>query len=650
MRQDRGSSGGLRWSALWGKPSKGETRASALWGKGGRGFVATLAIGIALAAPAAYADGVGTYKAYTTPGLLEAANANPNGSFDVILMGNDRTTGWLAKQIAGFESPKAKVRRQYSLMSGVAARLTGSQVVKLAKNGHVESITYDSPVILAGGLSNKQRWPFVSGVQKFWASGTSAATPTIAIVDSGIDASRADFAGRVVAQVNLTSLPGNSAGDGRGHGTFVAGIAAGSGDGYAGAAPASKLVSLDVMDDQGMAMTRDVIAAADWILKNKDTYGIKVANFSLHSSQPNSFMYDPLDKAVEKLWFAGVTVVTAAGNYGIEGQPSGIPFAPGNDPFVITVGADDIDGSVSTNDDYAAPWSAYGYTLDGFAKPDIAAPGRFMVGPASASSTLALERPTSVVAPGYIQLSGTSFAAPIVAGAAAQILSTHPTWSPDQVKGALMMTAKPAGDAAPLSEGVGVVDVAKAVAAASGPNPNAALRDFVKPDPAGGPHPAFDAASWSNAAKANASWNSASWSSASWNSASWSSASWASASWSSASWASASWSDASWSAASWSDASWASVSYADNAEGDASADGGEWIDPAELAALLGLSDPPADASTATSAGAGTAAPSTGTGSTSSAPDSGASDTAAAASDATDATAATASDPAATLLP
>jgi serine protease AprX len=585
MRQDRGSNEGLRWSALWGKPSKGETRSSALWGKGGRGLVATLAVAIGLAAPAAYADsGSESFKAYTTPGLLEAAKANPKGTFDVILMSDDRLAGWFVKQISDFESPTAKVRRRYKAIGGVAARLTGNQVLTLARNSHVESITYDAPVALAG-LSNKQRWPYVSGVQKFWANGVSAATPTIAVVDSGIDASRADFGGRVVAQVNLTSLPGNSAGDGRGHGTFVAGIAAGSADGYAGAAPASKLVSLDVMDDTGKAMTRDVIAAADWILANKDTYGIRVANFSLHSAQANSFMYDPLDKAVERLWFSGVVVVAAAGNYGVNGAPSGVPFAPGNDPFVITVGADDVDGSVSTMDDYAAPWSAYGYTLDGFAKPDVAAPGRFIVGPAPASSTLALERPESVVAPGYIQLSGTSFAAPIVAGAAAQILATHPTWTPDQVKGAIMVAAKPVPSAAPLSVGVGVVDIAKSVALSSAPNPNAALRPFVKPDPAGTGYLAFDAASWANTALGNASWASAAWSDASWSSASWSSASWASASWASASWASASWSSASWSSASWSDASWASVSYADNGEDDLNPLGGEWIDPAELEAL-----------------------------------------------------------------
>jgi len=597
MRQDHGSSGGLRWSALWGKPSKGETRSSALWGKGGRGFVATLALSIALAAPAAYAgSGSASFKAYTTPGLIAAAQAHPKSTFDVVLMGNDRPSGWFTKQIAGFNSAKAKVRRQYTSIHGVAARLTGSQVLTLARNGHVDSITYDAPVALAG-LSNKQRWPFVSGVQKFWANGTSAATPTIAVVDSGIDASRPDFGGRVVAQVNLSSLSGNSAGDGRGHGTFVAGIAAGSADGYAGAAPASKIVSLDVMDDNGMAMTRDVIAAADWILKNKGTYGIKVANFSLHSSQPNSIMFDPLDKAVERLWFAGVTVVAAAGNYGINGQPSGVPFAPGNDPFVITVGADDVDGSVSTVDDIAAPWSAYGYTLDGFAKPEIAAPGRFIVGPVPVASTLVAERPTSVVAPGYMQLSGTSFAAPIVAGAAAQILSAHPGWTPDQVKGALMVTASPTPSAAPLSEGVGIVDVAKAVALSSAPNPNLALTRFIVADGVGGL--VFDSASWASTAKASASWASASWSDASWASASWSSASWASASWASASWASASWSDASWSDASWSDASWASVSYADNAEGDASSTGGEWIDPAELDALLGTT---ADAAAATDTG------------------------------------------------
>jgi serine protease AprX len=596
MRLDRGRYGGLRQSALWGKPSKSETRSSALWGKGGRGFVSFVIVALALTASTA-ASASSRY-AYTTPGLLASAKAHPSQTFNVIIQGDpDKSTGAIASVVknelrSGERSAAKGIKRQFLSVNGVAANLTGAQILHLVSKNGIAAITTDSPMQLAGTLTNKQRWPFVSGVQKFWANGTSAATPTIAVVDSGIDASRPDFGGRVVAQVNMTSLAGNSAGDGRGHGTFVAGIAAGSGDGYAGAAPASKLVSIDVMDDNGMAMTRDVIGAADWILQNKDKYGIRVANFSLHSSQPNSFMYDPLDQAVERLWFNGVVVVVAAGNYGVDGKPSGVPFAPGNDPFVITVGADDVDGSVSTNDDLAAPWSAYGYTLDGFAKPDVGAPGRFMIGPVPTTSTLVAEKPASVVAPGYIQLSGTSFAAPVVAGAAAQILSAHPTWTPDQVKGALMVTASRTPNAAPLSQGVGIVDVAKAVALSSAPNPNAALNKFGTSDISGGK--TFDAASWASTASANASWASASWSDASWASASWSSASWASASWASASWASASWASDSQSAASWASASWASASWADNAETEAPSAEGEYLDEAELAqfaADLGLVDP-----------------------------------------------------------
>jgi serine protease AprX len=379
------------------------------------------------------------------------------------------------------------------------------------------------------------------------------AKPTIAIVDSGVDASHPAFGGRVLKQVTITGLTPNSPGDGRGHGTLVAGIAVGAGRSYPGVAPDTKIVSLDVMDDNGMGLTSDVIAACDWILQNKDAYGIRVANFSLHTAVPTSFMYDPLNKAVEKLWFSGVVVVAAAGNYAIDGQPSGVPYAPANDPFVITVGADDIGGSRPRSDDKNSPWSAYGYTYDGFYKPEVVAPGRYMVAAVPPSSTMALARPDRVVAPGYMWMSGTSLAAPVVAGGAAQVLSRHPDWTPDQVKGAFMLTTQPVYDATPDSVGVGQIHITMAWSdTLDPPNPNLALNQFVVPDPAGGY--AFDAASWASAAQADASWNSASWNSASWNSASWNSASWNSASWNSASWNSASWNSASWNSASWNSA------------------------------------------------------------------------------------------------
>ena len=520
-------------------------------------------------------------SAFVPDSLLSQAQHDPSGLFQVIVQGSGPGHGSaVAASIKAESSANPGVavglKRQLATVDGASAELTGKQLVKLAGKPGITAITPDTLVQLAGGLSSMQQWPFVSGVAKGWpvvTNGKLAQPPAIAVVDSGVDASRSDFGGRVIKQITLTSLPGNSPGDGRGHGTFVAGIAAGSATGYTGASPSAKIVSLDVMDDQGMALTSDVIAAADWIYQNKDAYNIRVANFSLHSTAPASVFWDPLDRAVEKLWLSGVVVVTAAGNYGVNGQPSGIPYAPGNDPFVITVGANDISGSVSTNDDTAAPWSSYGYTLDGFTKPELAAPGRYMIGPVPVGSTLALERPASIVAPGYIELSGTSVAAPVVAGAAAYLLALHPSWTPDQVKGALMLSAKPTPNAAPLSEGVGELDAARAATLINPPNPNLALEQFLAADPNGGPTPVFDAASWGSAAQANASWGSASWGSASWSLASWGSASWGSQYWSAASWGTASWGTASWGTASWGSASWGSASWgssavADNAGGE----------------------------------------------------------------------------------
>jgi len=566
-------------------------RASALWGSGKRrtAVLATLALVVLVPLGASASPSkADAPTAFVTPSLLSSAQSDATGDFDVIVQGKGGNQA--AKALADVLGTDKKAYKDFRSIDGIAAHLSGAQIVALASDKHIAAITPDARVRLSAAsssLASNEKWPYVTGVDKY--NGAPAAT--IAVVDSGIDATRPEFAGRIVANVNLSTLPGNSAGDGRGHGTFVAGIAAGKLSGKDGAAPTAKLVSIDVMDDQGMARTSDVIAAADWILANKAQYGIKVANFSLHSSVANSFMYDPLDKAVEKLWFNGVVVVAAAGNYGFPDHASGVPYAPGNDPFVITVGASDTGKSVSTNDDTSAPWSAWGYTLDGFAKPDISAPGRYMVGPVPVTATLYRERPDHVVEPGYMELSGTSFAAPVVSGIAALILGNAPTLTPDQVKGALLLGAKPLPKATDMSEGAGEVNAGKSIQLKNPPAANKALTKFVVGDPITGSL-VFDAASWASAAKGDASWASASWSDASWSSASWASASWAAASWSDASWASASWASGAAAAASWADLSLASASWADNAEGEAADPDGGAIDPLELEAVLnGTLDP-----------------------------------------------------------
>jgi len=308
-------------------------------------------------------------------------------------------------------------------------------------------------------------------------------------------------------------------------------------------------------------------------------------------------LFDPIDQAVEKLWLNGVTVVAAAGNYAVKGAQSGVQFAPGNDPFVITVGAADIGTSILPGDDTSAPWSAWGYTPDGFMKPDVGAPGRYMIGPVPTSSVLYSQRPASVTSPGYMQLSGTSFSAPVVSGAAAMLLGQHPDWTPDQVKGALMVTALPQKLVTLGQLGVGEINIALARALKTAPpNPNAALNQFVSTAADG--TSVFNAAAWQSAAQSNAAWASAAWSDAAWSSAAWSSAAWSSAAWSSAAWASAAWGSAAWSDAAWSDAAWSDAAWADNASSDPTVGlDPTVIDPAAQDATLadlGIVDPDCD--------------------------------------------------------
>jgi serine protease AprX len=525
-------------------------------------------------------------RAFVAPQLVAAAQAHPDAVFRVILQGRGATGGGsvVAALHEDVRGNGLGLTRRLDTIDGASATVTGRQLVALAGTSGIAAIALDRPVRLTdggtGNLSTDQLWPEAAKVEAGWSTAASGALPTppaIAIVDSGIVASRADFGSgaRVIDRTTIvTSGTPNSGADGYGHGTFVAGIAAGSGDKYAGAAPTAPLVSIDVLNDQGMALTSDVIAACDWIVRHKTVDNIGVANFSLNSTAPASVFWDPLDAAVEKLWFDGIVVVAAAGNYGTGSTPSGVLNAPGNDPFVITVGADDIGDRAGTADDVAAPWSAWGYTYDGFAKPDLAAPGRYMIGPVPVSSTLATTRSSSLVASNYIQLSGTSFAAPVVSGAAAYLMALHPTWTPDKIKGALMLSARPEPLATPGSVGVGLVNLYGASNVSGPPNPNLALNAFLATDPSGNPIPVFNASAWQAAAKANPAWDQAAWGSAAWGSAAWGSAAWGSAAWGSAAWGSAAWGSAAWgssslaqsmSTAAWGSAAWGSSAYADSA-------------------------------------------------------------------------------------
>jgi serine protease AprX len=547
-----------RGSALWGTGGRGDSR--------GRGLVLLVVLAAIVAFPAT-AAAKGNKGAFVPKTLLAHAQANPASTFNVIVRGvPGQNSASIAKDFGGVAG---HTKRAFYSINGVAGSLTGAQLVKLATNNHVLAITPDV-VLKTTDYQSQEVWRDTTGVASLWhavgALGTllpAPQAPTIAVVDSGIDSSKiADFGTRVVAHVDFCSrCPAGTTGDLEGHGTMVAGLAAGSSSLYPGVAQNAKLVDLHTASADGSSSTSDVIAATDWILQNKDQYGIRVVNYSMRGANPSSFRYDPLDAAVESLWFHGVVVVAAVGNYGVENTPQKVQYSPGNDPFVISVGAVATNGTLSTSDDTLAPWSAYGHTLDGFVKPEISAPGRWMVGPVPAGATLPTTEPDRVLAPGYMWMSGTSLAAPIVSGAAAQVLARHPDWTPDQVKGALMRTASSLKAVPGFGGGVGEVNAAKAAALNNPPNPLKRLNAFVAPDANG--NPVFNGDAWQQTVSTQTDWSETDWSETDWSETDWSETDWSETDWSETTFAQTDWSETDWSETDWSETDWSETDWSE---------------------------------------------------------------------------------------
>jgi serine protease AprX len=302
-----------------------------------------------------------------------------------------------------------------------------------------------------------------------WSAGLDGSGIGIAIIDSGIT-DQGDFSGangsRVVYSGNFNNDGINNA---FGHGTHVAGILAGNGanstgSGYTktfrGIAPNANLLSFRVLDGVGVGTDSDVIAAIQAAISMKATYNIRVMNISLGRPVFESYTVDPLCQAVEAAWKAGIVVVVAAGNDGRDNSFNttgyGTITAPGNDPYVITVGAMKPEGTATRADDLIASYSSKGPTaVDHIVKPDLVAPGNLTISTlASTSAAIYTLFPQdqlpmsyysttdgSALSSEYFILSGTSMAAPVVSGAAALLLQQNSSLTPDQVKARLMKTA-----------------------------------------------------------------------------------------------------------------------------------------------------------------------------------------------------------------
>ena len=214
-----------------------------------------------------------------------------------------------------------------------------------------------------------------------------------------------------------------------------------------------------------------VLAAIQWVVSFRDRYGIRVLNLSLGTDSTQSYRVDPLNYAVERAWAEGIVVVVSAAN---RGPAAGTVTKPGDDPFVVTVGAVDDRGTPGLGDDRLPDFSSRGPTPDGFVKPDVVAPGTHLVSLRSPGSLIDEIYPPSTEGP-YRKGSGTSMSAAVVSGVAALMLQARPDARPDEVKHALRTTARPVAADDANAVGSGLVDAYAAALEAPTGRANAGL-------------------------------------------------------------------------------------------------------------------------------------------------------------------------------
>jgi serine protease AprX len=322
---------------------------------------------------------------------------------------------------------------------------------------------------------------------------------TVAVVDTGV-ADVADLAGRV-SHVNVSGGP---AGDGLGHGTFMAGLVAGDGassDGtYVGVAPDARILDVQVATADGTTSLSRVLAGLQAVSDAaRADSSVRVVSLALSTGSPLPPSADPLSRALDRLWARGLTVVTSAGN---DGPDQGTVSSPGSDATLITVGALDEHGTSSRSDDTVATFSARG-TAFGTAKPDLVAPGVSVVSARAEGSAADVANPASVVADDYFTGSGTSMSEAITAGAAAVLLEQRPALTPDTIKKLFTSTTYGSRDLQRADgAGRGALDLAAASAAAPKAKiVKAAPRIAALADDAYGPDPA-DAQVWAQFAQA----------------------------------------------------------------------------------------------------------------------------------------------------
>ncbi|WP_297521352.1 S8 family serine peptidase [Thermococcus sp.] len=398
-----------------------------------------------------------------TPALFKKVqNMNWDQKVSTVIMFDNQADKEKAIKVLKFMG--VKIKYNYKAIPAIAAELKVRDLLMIAGlidsgffgNSQVSGIQFiqeDYKIQADVDLEGLDESTAQISAPQVWNVGYDGSGVTVAVVDTGIDASHPDLQGKVIGWkdfVNNRTTPY----DDQGHGTHVAGIIASTGAAsngqYKGVAPGAKLVGVKVLGSDGSGSVSTIIAGIDWVIQNKDKYNISVINLSLGGSQ-SSDGTDALSQEVDKAWEDGIAVCVAAGNSGPDTYTVGSPAAA---PDVITVGAVD-------KNDVITYFSSRGPTADGRLKPEVVAPGNWIISDRAAGTQLTDE----TVGQYYVAASGTSMATPHVSGAVALLREAHPNWTPDKIKYVLEITADVVNSSAiaGIAYGAGRINVYEAL-------------------------------------------------------------------------------------------------------------------------------------------------------------------------------------------
>lgn len=530
----------------------GRTAAEVSWGR--RSAIATV-VAVAIALVGGVAPATASEPAEETVEVI--VRRTPGSALDL-----DRLV----------EATGGEVRQDLGIIEGVAAEVPASAVAELEAVPDVVEVTPDAELTLDAGPRRTTGWERrstaldfveedfgrrhggssfadlttdhlarVTGADRAWRWATGRGID-VALIDSGV----VPVPG-MGAVVNGPDLSFDSQNpdllhlDAYGHGTHLAGLINGDGQGVHGLAPDARVLNVKVGAANGAVDVSQVIAAIDWVVQHKDDPGLNVRVLALAfgTDGVQDHRLDPLSYAVEVAWHHGIVVVVAGGNRG-----ASVPILnnPATNPFVIAVGASEPHGTYTTGDDTVAEFSNRGSASRGV---DLVAPGRSLVSLRAPGSFIDELHPEGRFDDGRFRGSGTSQATAVVAAAAALVLEANPHYTPDDVKWVLTRTAKRLPLADRHAQGAGALDIHRAVRTrvpagvdttqrwerGTGTGSLDAARGTYRVEHDGvvldGERDIFgtpwDGVSWSDAA-----WSGVSWSGGTWNGVSWSGVSWSS--------------------------------------------------------------------------------------------------------------------------